>query len=83
MLSDASILFIGMFVVGNLVSGQMQKSNATFGFRRLELRMSLKIKLANFVEKCYKNSTGRENYKLGVSEDLHKLIFWSHAKYKA
>ena len=24
-----------------------------------------------FVGKCYKNSTGRENYKLGVSEDVH------------
>ena len=24
-----------------------------------------------FVGKCYKNSTVRENYKLGVSEDVH------------
>ena len=24
-----------------------------------------------FVEKCYKNSTRRENYKVAVSEDVH------------
>ena len=27
--------------------------------------------LKTFEEKSYKNSTGRENYKLGVSEDVH------------
>ena len=54
-------------------SGQTQKSNATSGFRRLELRKSLKRKPARLlsssspasVGKCYKNSTVRENYKLG------------------
>ena len=47
-------------------SGQTQKSNATSGFRCLELRKSLKKKTCKTsVGKCYKNSTVRENYKLG------------------
>ena len=52
---------------------QTQKCNATSGFRHLLLRVSLKRKparLFKFVEKCYKNSTGRDNNKLGVSEDV-------------
>ena len=46
-------------------SGQTQKSNATSGFRRLELRKSLEITCKTSVGNCYKNSTVRENYKLG------------------
>ena len=54
-------------------SGQTQKSNATSGFCRLELTLQEfeKRTCETFVGKCYKSCTVRENYKLGVSEDVH------------
>ena len=46
-------------------SGQTQKSNATSGFLRLELPEFEEKTWKTSVGKCYRNSTVRENYKLG------------------
>ena len=58
-------------------SGQTQKSNATSGFRRLELCKSFKA----FVGKCYKSTgtgTSWESLRMFISKSP-----WSYAKYKA
>ena len=53
-------------------SGQTQRANATSGFRcRKTLQEFEKNTCRLFVGKCYKSSTLREKYKLGVSEDVH------------
>ena len=74
-----SISQVYKWVLANLMLGvtlqshsdQTQKSNVSSGFRRLQLCESLKRKCKTIVGKYYKNRTGRKNYKLGVSEDVH------------
>ena len=52
-----------------------QRSNAKIRHFRFSPPRSLqefeKKTCETFVGKCYKSSTVRENYKLGVSEDVH------------
>ena len=53
-----------------------QRSNAKiqrhFRFSQLRTSHEFEEKACKiFVEKCYNNSTGREKYKVGISEDVH------------